>query len=71
MAGFHYEIYRPAATQPGWSTSLSCGLAKTMQRSIYPLGRRWTFSTHKFTQPSQPIISWVDDRLAGLCKLVP
>ena len=26
MAGFHYEIYRPAATQPDWSTSLSCGL---------------------------------------------
>ena len=26
MAGFHYEIYRPAATQPDWSTALSCGL---------------------------------------------
>ena len=26
MAGFHYEIYRPSATQPDWSTSLSCGL---------------------------------------------
>ena len=26
VAGFHYEIYRPAATQSDWSTSLSCGL---------------------------------------------
>ena len=24
VAGFHYEIYGPAATQPDWSTSLSC-----------------------------------------------
>ena len=34
MAGFHYEIYRPAATQPDWSTSLSCGLSGFIGRFI-------------------------------------
>ena len=35
MARFHYELYRPAAMQPDWSTSLSCGLIIIIVLYIY------------------------------------
>ena len=50
VVGFHYELYRPAATQPDWSTSLSCGLITKIighEGQVLETIKRFT-SRHKF-----------------------